>query len=187
VLWEEYFKDRVIPNRWMAVEEGKIYRSGRLSEALVERTPRKHGIQVVIDLTGTEPEDVDQRAEIAACEKLNIERYQFPLGGHANGDVENYIGAVLRLQQTVQSGQTVLVHCAAGTERTGSVLATYRILVEQDNPAQVYQDTVDAGWKPDKNPILENYLNENLEQVAQRLASQGAIARVPDPLPVFRR
>jgi len=78
-IWVEVFEDRVVPKRWVAVEKGCIYRSGRLSPSLVRKTLKRHKIAVIVDLTQEELLDRDQQAERKAAEQLGIHLTRFPL------------------------------------------------------------------------------------------------------------
>ena len=175
----------MIPKRWHAVEEGSIYRSGRLSSALVKKTLEKHGIRVIVALSGEKPDDRDQKAEIQAARELGIELLRFPLRGNGTGDIPVYAHAVAAVAIARQEGKPVLVHCAAGAQRTGSVLACYQLLIEKREPSTVIRDLIRYGHDPEKNPALLAYINENLSEVAMILHEEGVIDEVPNRLPVL--
>lgn len=185
-LWEEVIEDRVIPKRWGTVKEGSIYRSGQLSSALVERTLRNHGIEVIVDLTHELPDDRNQQAELRAAEKLGIQHVRFPLRGDGTGDITNYARAIAAVVEAERAGRRVLLHCAAGVQRTGGVLACYRLLVEGQSPKPVVKELMGHKWDPKDNPALLEYVNENLGRLAVLLQEMGVIDSIPDPLPVLR-
>ena len=129
-LWEDVIEDRVIPKRFGVVKEGRIYRSGQLSASLIKRTLVKYKIGVIVSLSG-DSDDVDKNAERQAAAELGIERLVFPLGGNGTGDINNYAEAIAAICEAQEKGNPVLVLCAAGAQRPGGVVATYRLLVEE--------------------------------------------------------
>lgn len=184
-LWHDVVRDRVIPKRWGCVEQGAIYRSGQLSASLVEKTLKAHHIQVIISLTGEKPNDPDHIAEKQAADKLGIELLRFGLGGDGTGDIEHYAQAIAAIVKAKKEGKAVEVHCAAGTQRTGGVIACYRLLVLHDPKDDVIREMQAYDWDPQDNPKLVPYINENMHTLATRLVELGVIASVPDPLPLL--
>jgi protein tyrosine/serine phosphatase len=184
-FWDGVAKDRLIPKRWAAVEDGCLYRSGQLSATLVKRTLARHGIKVIVALTGNDPQDKDQAAEVKEAAELGIELLRFPLLGDGTGDVNNYAGAVAAVIQAERQGKPVLVHCAAGAQRTGGTIAFYQLLVDKKPPAAVIQELQHHGWDPKRNPKLLPYLNENLGKIATILHDRGLLDEIPNPLPVL--
>jgi protein tyrosine/serine phosphatase len=184
-FWQGVAKDRLIPKRWSVVEGHRIYRSGQLSASLVRRVLARHGIQVIVALTFDDPRDQDQAAEEKAAADLGIELLHFPLFGDGTGDVNNYAGAVAAVIRAERQGRSVLVHCAAGAQRTGGVIAFYELLVDKKPPAVVLQELRHHGWNPKSHPNLVPYLNANLGPVAAFLHEQGLLDAIPDPLPVL--
>ena len=185
-FWDGVAKDRLIPKRWAAVEGHSIYRSGQLSASLVKRTLARRGIKVIVALTFEDPQDKDQAAEVKAASELGIELLRFPLRGDGTGDVNNYAGALAALIQAERQGKPVLVHCAAGAQRTGGTIAFYQLLVDKKPPADVIQELKHHGWNPKRNPNLLPYLNENLGKIATTLHNRGLLDEIPDPLPVLQ-
>lgn len=182
-LWEEVLEDRVIPKRWGSVVEGEIYRSGQLSAALVERTLKKHRIAVIVTLCWESPDNQDEAAEIRAADKLGIEYLRFPLSGNGTGDINHYARAVAAVVEAQRAGQPVLVHCAAGAQRTGGVTAYYRLLIEKAPREDVLRELRHYGWRPERNAALVPFINENMGQLAVMLRDMGVIDEIPDPLP----
>jgi protein tyrosine/serine phosphatase len=180
-------RDNLVPRRFGVVEPGLIYRSGQISERLVRQTFETHQIDTVVDLTFDNPGDARQEAELAAIRDLGITRRLCPLSSDGTGDVRVYSEAVRAIVEENRMGRAVLVHCAAGTQRTGGVIAAYRLLVQQRSPAEVFEEMADFDYDPRRSPRLLEYLNSHLGAIASELLRSGAISRVPDPLPVLRR
>ncbi|MBN1361399.1 MAG: dual specificity protein phosphatase family protein [Sedimentisphaerales bacterium] len=183
--WEEVIEDRVIPKRWGVVEAGIICRSGQLSAALVKRTLIEHGIKVIVNLTAETNADKDQQAEREAAQELGIEVKRFPLRGDGTGDITQYAGAVEAVVEAKRAGKPVLVHCAAGSQRTGGTIAFYRLLVEGRSPAFVVEEMTRYDWDPKDDTILLEYINAHIGELAAMLKDRGVIEEIPDPLPVL--
>lgn len=184
-LWVELIEDRVVPKRWAAVEKGCIYRSGQLSPSVVKKTLKRHKIATIVDLTQEEPSDGEQQTERKAAEQLGIRRTRFPLGGDGTGDLRNYAGAIEEIVRARRRNEPVLVHCRAGVQRTGGVIACYRLLVERRSPSFVIEELRENRWDPTDNPDLLTYINEHLGELAAILRDAGVIDEIPSPLPVL--
>jgi protein tyrosine/serine phosphatase len=172
--------------RWHLVIPGELYRSGQLSRTLVERELANHGIRVVVDLTARVPGDSDQEGELRACGALGIEHHRFPLKGDGTGDIRQYAGAVSRIHAAIQEGKPVLVHCVSGVQRTGGVLASYRLLVRGESPSIIHRELTEQGFGCHPvNPGVLTYLNAHMQELSGLLVQQGTLAASPSPLPVL--
>jgi protein tyrosine/serine phosphatase len=185
-FWADVAKDRLIPKGWATVEDHCLYRSGQLSTALVRRTLVSHGIKVIVALAHDDPQDRDVQAEKKVAAQLGIELLRFPLAGDGTGDVNNYAGALASIIEAKRQGKPVLVHCIAGAQRTGGVIACYRLLVDKKPPAAVIQELQHHGWNPKRNPNLLPYLNKNLSAIAAILHNRGLLDDIPNPLPTLQ-
>lgn len=185
-FYEEVYEERYIAQRMGMVQgESLIFRSSQLPGPIVESVLEEHQIDVVVDLTAPDARDDRQAAELAACQKLGIQRYRFPMSGSGVGTPETYAGAITRIHQAVSEGKRVLVHCEAGTQRTGGVLSAYRMLVRGVDPAEAYRESLRYDWEPDEDTAWPIFLNDNMLAIAQDLVDNRVIDNVPQPLPHF--
>jgi len=188
-LYEEVIEEYVIPDmfptKWGCVEPNSIYRSGQLSDALVEKTLKKNGIQVIVALNGANPDDAWKTAEEQAAQKLGIEFKRFELKGNGTGDIENYARTIEAVVQAKQENKRILVHCSAGELRSGGTLGCYRMLVKGDDPKEVLEEMLRYGYEPKRDEALVPFINENMVRLAELLVEKGVIQKVPDPLPVL--
>jgi len=182
-LWTCVLEDRFIPKRFGVVEQGLIYRSGQLSSSLVKKVLVEHNIRVIVDLTTDDPNNSDQQAEKKTAEEPNAKILRFPLRGNGTGDVNNYARAITAIVDAEKNNLPVLVHCAAGAQRTGGVIAAYRLLVQKKDPDFVISEMKRYGWKPKSNPELLAYLNNNMAELATLLKQAGVINEIPSPVP----
>lgn len=185
VFWHNTLRHQFYPRNFGVVEPGRLYRSGQIAGRLIEPTLRQNHIRAIVALSATSPYPADTAAEIHAAADLHIDRQLFPLGGDGTGSVEVYAQAVAAVARDVRSNRPVLVHCEAGAQRTGGVIALYQLLVEHRPPEQVVAEMERFGHDPRQNPRLLQFLNQHMAELADRLVQLGVIDAVPRPLPVL--
>ncbi len=176
-------EERWSTHRWGVVVPERVFRSGQISRYQVEDVLTRNKIATIINLCGHERHNADQLVEVAVAEYLEIDYHRFPLNGSGTGDVKKYVDAVELLARREREGKPVLIHCAAGTYRTGGVIAVYRLLVRGDSPASVADEMVAFGYSPADSPKLISYINSNMEYFAKELAARNVLDRIPDHLP----
>jgi protein tyrosine/serine phosphatase len=182
-LWTGVFEQRFVPKRFGEVERGCIYRSGRLSAPLVKKVLAKYHINTIVDLGAEKSADPDQQAEKQAAAELNIRILRFSLSGNGTGDVNEYARAIAAVAEAQKNKLPVLVHCAAGAQRTGGVIAAYRLLVQKKTLGFVAAELEHYGCDINDKPALLNYLNNNMAELAKLLKKAGVIDEIPSPLP----
>lgn len=185
LLWKEVLEDRLIPKRWGVVEEGSIYRSGQLHPALVESTLADNGIDVIVNMNRWRLDKPEQAAEEAIAEALGIEKQRYPMLGDGTGDPEQYVLALARVKQAVEAGQRVLVHCTAGSQRTGAVIALYRVLLQGRSTAEVIAEMERYDFDRVKDEDLLRFMDNNMRYLTRRLVELEVLPELPDPLPRF--
>ena len=183
--WETGGEDRFVPKRFGVVVPGRIYRSGQISKWMIEDVLTRHKIQAIIDFTGFDWNDEHQQAELAVAWKHRISVTRFPQSGDGTGDIYNYAQAIKIMQQFEREQKPILVHCAAGSQRTGAVVAFYRLFVQKWQPGKILREMQQYDCNPSENRRLIEYMNSNLSKLAEMLVAMQVIERVPKPLPQF--
>ncbi len=186
-VWFGFIKYRFVPKRFGVVVPGHIYRSGQISAPLVKKILTKYNIRVIVDLTSADPKDPDKRAEKQAAAELNIKVLRFTMSGNGTGDINDYANAVIAIANAEKQNLPVLVHCTAGAQRTGGVIAAYRLLVEKIDPNIVEDEIEKYGCAIDDRPVLRSFVNDNMAELATRLKQAGVIDQIPATMPQIPR
>lgn len=189
VIFDKYIKNTVIPKNFHQVDnEGLLFRAGLLDQSVIDDVLQDHKIKLVLSMTapkshlGSE-EDHNIQGIVNTAQRLGVEQHFWSLGGDGTGKLEHYIGAVTQLKAAHDQKRPALVHCAAGSYRTGGVFAIWRLFVEGWEPQRIRDEMGLYGMDDDN--ILIDYLNEHMSTIAHRLVEEGVIDKVPDPLPVL--
>jgi hypothetical protein len=184
-VWSLVVRDRFVPKRFGVVVPGKLFRSGQISRFLISDVVSRNEIGTIIDLNGLEPGNADQQAELDLAKANGIRHLRFPLRGNATGEIDHYAGALAAIVESEREGRPVLVHCAAGSQRTGACISFYRLLVRHDPPESVYRELEKYAWDPRTDQVLVDYVNGHMHELAQLLVQRHAIEREPSPLPIL--
>jgi len=163
VAWDKAVKDHLFPKRFSEVTPDQIYRSGRLTPGATRRVVEAHDIRTEVDLGGWDQGSVDERRAALTADELGITRHTLRLYGDATGDPNRYVDA-LRIM-TDPASQPVLVHCAAGTERTGALVAFYRHIIEGVDLEQALAEADARGHDPRDNPRLRQYVERWVDEI----------------------
>jgi hypothetical protein len=167
----------VVPKNFGVVIPGKIYRSGELPPAALARVVRARGIRTVIDFGAWEPGSREERLSVLAMESLGVKRHLFWLEGDGSGDITRYLEA-LRLMRD-PSTHPILLHCGAGSERTGCAVILYRHYFQGIDIDRAIEEARRYGHHPDRNTNFRNLVEYILEPVKH--AYDNNLARVTLP------
>jgi tyrosine-protein phosphatase SIW14 len=144
--FSQHYDERNYFFNFGVVVPGKLFRSGQLKPKNFEELAEKHGIKSIICLRGKEDSDVYALAKERGVKILGVEltakRPPKPeqlelimkaLSG-ASFKPSDYSGQIrqgLGLEgDTVRLEPPYVIHCAAGADRTGYIVAVYRICFE---------------------------------------------------------
>jgi protein tyrosine phosphatase len=181
--WWSQNKYDYVPKRWGVVVPGKIYRSGQLTAPMLDKIASERHITAIVDLQLNDLQDELLQGEVQFAARHNIRHFRFGLGGDGTGDVNRYVDAVDLVIKCARANQPVLVHCGAGTQRTGGIIACYRMLEEGADSEEVVAELKEYDWNPDHDRVLVDYLNANLPYIADQLVARGTLAERPAEIP----
>lgn len=156
-----WWKDYPV-HHFAVVKEGVLYRSGQPDPGQLRRLVNRYGIRTVVNLRGLRGDDPWWRAETDFCARrglrvLNMEMGEAPL---AQANVTEFLDIVRD-----PANRPVLVHCEAGSVRTGFAVAAYRIAFEGWSFRQAMAEAAEFHLRLDKKAYQE------YEQVLRRLTS----------------
>lgn len=161
VVWHKYVRHLFFARNFGVVVDGRIYRSGQNSAGVLRRLAKDLELRTIIDLGGTSGKPAT-RTERAVTHALGIRRYEFGLPGDGTGDPDRW-AAVARILAD-ETAHPVLVHCAAGAQRTGTAVLLYRNLIEGWPIARAYAEAFEYGHEPDEWALLA-FLTDHLDEI----------------------
>ena len=103
------------------------------------RAVRERGMRTVVVLRTSIPQD-----ERSAAAQLGLELVHVPMDGATLPSFEEVDRALAVVLDA--SKRPVLVHCAHGEERTGAVIAAYRVVAEGWEPAAAEAEAIRLGF-----------------------------------------
>lgn len=163
----------LFPKRFAVVEPGVLYRAGRLTPAAFERVVKAHGIRTIVDLGAWPEGSRDDRRAHDTARALGVERVRLDLRGDSRGDPNHYVRTLRMIRDPER--RPVLVHCGAGTERTGCAVALFRQIEQGWDLERAYREADHAGHSPSRNPELRRMLERWSDPIADALRTGRAI------------
>lgn len=128
-----------IPN--FARVDDNVYRGGMPSyEGL--RQLKEAGVRTIVSLAN---EKKYVEGERAAAEQLGMHFVFIPLSAW-KGPKQNDIDAFLALMQNSKDSGKVFVHCMHGQDRTGAMIAMYRMRHDGWSEKKAYDEMLDNGF-----------------------------------------
>ncbi|MDB5290814.1 MAG: hypothetical protein JWL69_2055 [Phycisphaerales bacterium] len=172
IIWYTGLRNRFLPMNFGVVEPGKIYRSGQISPNVLRKTLAANRIGLIVNLSSPYEDNPDARAEPIIASEMGVPRINLPLNGQGLGDPSFYPKAITAIVNANRQGKAVLVHCQSGAQRTGGVIATYRILVEGKSFEEAFDEAKHYGHRPHGNPKLMPFVESHLPQWKAELEKQ---------------
>jgi protein tyrosine/serine phosphatase len=175
----------VVPKNFGVVDPGKVYRSGQMTPGAFERAHKEHGFKTIIDLGSYEPHERGDRRNQQVADALGIKRYVLDLEGDATGNPNYYVQA-LRIMRN-PANHPVLVHCGAGSERTGCVMILYDNLQHGTSVEAGMQSAYRHKHRDHRNPNFRQVLEKWTDPITRAVRDGGQIPGVeplPEPRPV---
>jgi len=117
----------------------QLYRGGQPKPGGLPRL-KALGIKTIVNLRG---EDAQTRAEAVEARELGLSYYRISLpefSGPKEEDVQRVLDIIM-----APENQPVFVHCRRGKDRTGTIIASYRIAHDGWNSADAKKDSKARG------------------------------------------
>lgn len=170
VLLGVSYRDYFVPKRFAEVEKEQLFRSAELKPGPLRMVIEKNRIHTILTLLSEEADSPGQRAEreVAAEKGLTIQRV--PMPGNGCGSDDDLDRAAAIIADTAQ--RPLLVHCAAGVNRTAAAYAAYRMKYEGWTPEQAIAEHDRFGWSIRENDALCRRLREYYDARIAPAASQ---------------
>jgi tyrosine-protein phosphatase SIW14 len=120
---------------------------------------KKLGITTIIDLRAESTSTAEQ--ERLRAESLGIKFLRIPVGGFSNPTNSQLAHFFQVIRDS--SSESVFVHCEFGKDRTGIMIASYRIAFQNWSPEQALSEMMDFGfnrrWHPTMITFVRNLPN----------------------------
>jgi protein tyrosine/serine phosphatase len=174
ILWRYAVRDHLRPENFGIVHEGVLYRSADLTPAATRVVHDRYAVRTIVDLGAYEPDSPEERTAQRTAEALGVKRHVFRLEGDGTGDPNAYVAALRVITDPAQ--QPVLVHCAAGAQRTSGCVALYRQFMQGVSFEEAYREARRYKHSPRDNPKLRPYLEQWTEGIRRALATGAPVA-----------
>jgi protein tyrosine/serine phosphatase len=170
-------RPNIVPKNFDVVEAGKLYRSGWLTPAATHTVVEGNHIKTIVDLGGYDIKPEGERIAERTAKALGVERRVFRLNGDGTGNPNAYVEALRII--TDPAKQPVLLHCSAGSERTGVCVLLYREIVQGHAFEADLNETYAHGHDPSRNQRLKPYLEEWHTKIAEAFKAGTSIDGQP--------
>ncbi len=158
------------------VVPGKLIRSGQPAAEDIDDIDREYGINTILCLNRREKEWVREYAKAEGIKVLGMEmsaddpptddqlRLFFDMLSGDTVDLTSYGDAVVKWSKSeplqLQFEQPILVHCIGGSDRTGVMVALYRITYQGWTKEQAKKEMMMHMHIPPVHPALFQYIND---------------------------
>lgn len=165
-------RDEVFPRNFGVVEPGVLYRAARLTPAATRQVVERYAIKTIVDLGAYDKSPADEEIARRTALALGVKRYVMRLNGDGTGNPDYYVQALKVLLDP--ANQPALVHCAAGTQRTGACVMMYRHMTQGTPYEAGLEEAKTYGHDPQDNPKLWPYVQKNAAEIERRVREAEA-------------
>lgn len=174
----KYARHHLFPKRFAEVVPGKLYRSGYCEPGPLTRIIRENKIKTILVLLEDEPDSPLQQKEVAVAQREGVKLIRIGMPGDGCADFDALEKAADVIADA--ANQPLLVHCYAGTNRTGAAYAVWRMRHCGWNYDQTMSECEDNELSPRYSAKLfahlRRYYAERIAAPAGRPATQPAAA-----------
>lgn len=159
-----------------AVEEGRLYRSGRLEPDQLRAVIQQHGLRSIVDLGAYDnAPDADVKIQ-ALADELGVTRYTIQMLGDGRANPNGYVAALRLMADSAR--EPMLVMCAGGTERTGVAVVLYRHVLQGMLIQRAYLEAMEFGHRAEDYEMLA-YLADWADEIAEAFRTGSWVPELP--------
>ncbi|OYW32711.1 MAG: protein tyrosine phosphatase [Rhizobiales bacterium 24-66-13] len=111
----------------------EVYRSAQPTPKLISEYVAAHGIRTIINLRGANMGNAWYDAEISEAHRLNVTHLDFRMSARRELSLPE-VRALIHLMETAE--KPILIHCQAGSDRTGLASALYLAAIKKADEAE---------------------------------------------------
>ncbi len=132
-----YYGYLQISGNFHTVVPGALYRSAQITPGQISRYKERYGIRTIINLRGDSAGNDWYEKEVAAAQQLGIQHVDFGMSANKTLSIAQ-AGELVKLLKAVP--KPVLIHCKAGSDRSGLVAAIYLAAVDGSNEGRAERE-----------------------------------------------
>jgi len=149
--------------RFACVEQGVLYRSGQTGDAALQVLRERYKIHTIVNLRSPDKLKVDAlaRQEIAFAREHGMNFVNLHYGDPSpEAQVEKFLALV-----SDSANHPVLVHCAAGKERSGVMVAAWRMRKQGWSFDEALAEMKSFGFEPEEKPDMRRFVERIAEAI----------------------
>ncbi len=154
-----FYRYYYIPH-FSVVQEGAIYRSGQPNARQLQRLRDDYGVRTVVNLRKVaqqnDREGMTFEEERAEVDRLGLRFIHLPWDGAEHVD-PNVVSQWLEIAQD-RDNWPILLHCKQGVDRTGLLVAVYRIRVQGWSPQRALDEAVAERMDTESKAHMRDYI-----------------------------
>lgn len=185
LLWRSPLRDHMFVRNFGVVEPGRIYRSGRLTPSTLGRLRRRLNLRTVIDLGAYWHDSPRERSLQDAAAKLGLTRHRYRgLKGDGTGNPNAYLRALRAMADP--ANHPLLIHCAAGADRTGAVVILYRVATGSVTLEEAFEEARRHRHDPERNESMLAFVRAHAESITRAFNEGSSLPDFEDAQVMIR-
>lgn len=167
-------------HHFAVVREGVLYRSGQPDEGQLAFLSKRYRIRTIVNLRGQAPDKEWYRSEAAFCQGHGIEFVSLAMDETQEASAN--IQRVLDLLGDPRR-QPALIHCEAGSARTGFAAAAFRIVLDGWSYEKAMEEARGLDFPTPHKDIDREYVRILRELAARKAGSETRPGSAPASRP----
>lgn len=171
----KYGRYHFLPRQFAVVEPGRLYRSGYCEPRPLTKIIHEHRIKTILTLLDDQPDSAKQQKEESVVRREGVDLLRIPMPGDGRGRFEQFDQAAAIIADP--SRQPILVHCAAGVNRTSAAYVAYRMKYCGWTFEQAMAEAEANGYSPSSTPQLREHLQAYAATLGNRSPATAPATR----------